>query len=161
MSYKLLKHFASVDDILQCQQLERILTNNFEPGRQGTGYEKTNLKPMSLQAPWQEWLPTFVSTCLNALDKPLDNEFWDCFLLRYPNGSHIPPHKDEASVFGKRHKRLNVLVRAPSAGGDLLMSNEKVVLEEGDAVLFFPDEVEHSVTTVSGHRLVFTVGMWL
>jgi hypothetical protein len=63
----------------------------WEKGRQGTGYDK----------------------CL-TLASPFPVPF-DCYLLRFPEGTEIPPHRDP--VAAGRHYRLNIVVkRAPSGG---------------------------------------------
>lgn len=54
----------------------------WEHGRQGTGYQKMLL----IACPW-----------------PLA---FDLYLLKYPVGTKIPPHRDP--VKGRRHYRLNI-----------------------------------------------------
>src|SRR3982750_3791869 len=63
----------------------------WQRGRQGTGYDKLLLVANPLLIPF------------------------DLYLLRFPDGTEIPPHKDP--VTGKRHYRLNIILKRPRAGG--------------------------------------------
>lgn len=63
----------------------------WEPGRQGTGYEKMKL---------------------------FRGRSSDGYLLRFPEGCRVPPHVDP--VPGKRHYRLNVTLVRPRGGGQFM-----------------------------------------
>jgi len=103
----------------------------WQRGRQGTGYDKMLL----LTAPW-----------------PIP---FDSYLLRYPDGSEIPPHTDP--VDGKRHYRLNIILKSPKSGGEFICSSP--IFSTARIKLFRPDACEHSVTRVSGgSRYVFSLG---
>ena len=103
----------------------------WQRGRQGTGYDKMLL----LTAPW-----------------PLP---FDCYLIRYPDGSEIPPHTDP--VAAGRHYRLNVILKAPRSGGEFVCA--KPLFATTRIKLFRPDACEHSVTrVVGGSRYVLSVG---
>ena len=100
-------------------------------GRQGTGYDKMLL----LTAPW-----------------PLP---FDSCLIRYPEGSEIPPHTDP--VTSGRHYRLNVILKSPRSGGEFVCAQP--LFQTRRIKLFRPDACEHSVTrVVGGSRYVFSVG---
>lgn len=102
-------------------------------GRQGTGYDKLLLATL----PW-----------------PLP---FDCYLIRYPVGAAIPRHVDPVS--GRRHFRLNVVVKASPAGGEFLCDNP--IFQTRRLKFFRPDVSAHEVTTVrGGPRYVLSVG-WL
>ena len=101
----------------------------WQRGRQGTGYDKMLL----LTAPWP----------------------FDCYLIRYPDGSEIPPHTDP--VAAGRHYRLNVILKAPRSGGEFVCA--KPLFATTRIKLFRPDACEHSVTrVVGGSRYVLSVG---
>jgi hypothetical protein len=103
----------------------------WQRGRQGSGYDKMLL----LTAPW-----------------PLP---FDCYLIRYPDGSEIPPHTDP--VAAGRHYRLNVILKAPRSGGEFVCA--KPLFATARIKLFRPDACEHSVTrVVGGSRYVLSVG---
>ncbi len=103
----------------------------WQRGRQGTGYDKILL----LTAPW-----------------PLP---FDSYLIRYPEGSEIPPHTDP--VASGRHYRLNVILKSPRSGGEFVCAQP--LFETRRIKLFRPDACEHSVTrVVGGSRYVFSVG---
>ena len=40
----------------------------------------------------------------------------DAYLLRFPTGARIPPHRDP--VDGRRHYRLNLILRPAMRGGE-------------------------------------------
>lgn len=108
-----------------------------------------------------EELEPLVDLCLQQLAP--DAIHSDCCLIRYPNGSSIPLHRDFLrSEDGTRetHTRLLVLIEKPESGGELFIEGNYVPLDVGDAVIFRPCEAEHHVTTVVGERLMFGVGVW-
>lgn len=83
---------------------------------------------------------------------------FDSYLLYFPEGSVVKPHKDRVQS-GFRHFRLNVTLRRPKAGGKFVC--DKVLLRLPRAVVFRPDVQEHSLTAVeNGYLLLFSVG-WL
>jgi hypothetical protein len=100
-------------------------------GRQGTGYDKMLL----LTAPW-----------------PIP---FDSYLIRYPEGTEIPPHRDEVAV--GRHYRLNLVMKAPRSGGEFVCSTP--IYSSRRIKFFRPDLCEHSVTrVVGGSRYVLSIG---
>ncbi len=121
-------------------------------GRQGTGYDKLPLRDPLHDHP-------VVARAIAALGTPFE-DYWDVYLLRYPDGAHIPDHVD-AAQYGKRHRRLNAMLAEPTAGGELVIDGAHVPLAVGDAVLFEPDREVHHVTRVVGVRLMFSVGAWV
>ena len=103
----------------------------WQRGRQGSGYDKMLL----FTAMW-----------------PIP---FDSYLIRYPEGSQVPPHKDP--VTKGRHYRLNVILKAPKAGGEFICANP--LFATSRLKLFRPDQCEHSVTPViGGSRYVFSLG---
>lgn len=127
-------------------------TSKWETGRQNTGYEKLALNVGAERH-------STIERSLALLDYPA---FFDACLIRYRHGAHVPLHKDDGLPPGVIHRRLNVLLQAPRAGGRLTFVNAGITLLIGDGVLFRPDITEHSVSTVYGSidRLVFSVGCW-
>jgi len=107
------------------------LAFRWQSGRQGSGYDKMLL----LTARW-----------------PLP---FDSYLIRYPEGSSIPPHTDP--VQAGRHYRLNVILKSPKSGGEFVCA--KPIFSTARIKLFRPDQCEHSVTPVQcGNRYVLSVG---
>ena len=103
----------------------------WQPGRQHSGYDKM----MLLTAAW-----------------PLR---FDSYLIRYPKGSEIPPHTDP--VQAARHYRLNIVLKAPRAGGEFVCATP--IFATKRIKLFRPDVCEHSVTrVVGGSRYVLSIG---
>lgn len=142
--------FLSPDDLAFLALLEPHAS--FEPGRQGTGYEKHAVSPNMFRR--------LRARCLRQLGADPDLPH-DCYLLRYPTGSRIPLHRDD-TFGGAEHHRINAVVRAPVLGGQLLLAGSPVLLEAGDAYTFRPDLIPHEVTSVlEGSRLVWTVGVLL
>ena len=103
----------------------------WQRGRQGTGYDKMLL--LASRWPFR----------------------FDSYLLRYPEGSEVPPHTDP--VQSGRHYRLNVVLKAPASGGDFVCASP--IYSSRRIKLFRPDACEHSVTrVVGGSRYVFSLG---
>jgi hypothetical protein len=153
LTRSVVEHAASV--VEHAASVVEARRAEFEPGRQGTGYLRLFIKDDPQLAP-------AIQRALGALNKPADDEFWDAYLLLYPLGAYIPPHLDEAAAFGKKHHRLNAIVRRAGLGGRFVLAEQHLPLDVADAVLFEPDEVRHSVTEVlAGERVVFSVGCWL
>lgn len=105
----------------------------WQSGRQGTGYDKMLLFTLS-------WPLAF-----------------DSYLIRYPEGSEIPPHTDPVQL--GRHYRLNVILKSPRSGGEFVCANP--IYSSRRIKLFRPDACEHSVTRVEGgSRYVLSLG-WI
>ncbi len=103
----------------------------WQRGRQGTGYDKMLL----LTAHW-----------------PLP---FDSYLIRYPEGSEIPPHTDP--VQAGRHYRLNIVLKSSPSGGEFVCATP--IYASRRIKLFRPDACEHSVTrVVGGSRYVLSLG---
>lgn len=80
---------------------------------------------------------------------------FDMYLIRYPEGSEIPPHTDP--VQSGRHYRLNVILKSPKSGGEFRC--EKPIYSSSRVKLFRPDVCEHCVTrVVGGNRYVLSIG---
>ncbi len=103
----------------------------WQRGRQGTGYDKLLLLATPFVIPF------------------------DLYLLRFPDGTEIPPHRDP--VTSKRHYRLNIVLMRPRAGGEFICANP--IFETKRIKLFRPDVSLHSVTQVQGgSRYVLSLG---
>ncbi len=103
----------------------------WQRGRQGTGYDKMLL----LTARW-----------------PLP---FDSYLIRYPEGSEIPPHT--GPVKAGQHYRLNLVLKSPKSGGEFVCAAP--IYASKRIKLFRPDACEHSVTrVVGGSRYVLSLG---
>jgi len=107
------------------------LAFRWQRARQGTGYDKMLLATAKWPLPF------------------------DSYLLRYPEGSAIPPHTDP--VQSGRHYRLNIVLRSPKSGGEFICATP--IFSTKRIKLFRPDACEHSVTpVVGGSRYVFSLG---
>ena len=150
--------YSILSAYLSTGEIESLITRApnmaWEVG-QGTGYAKARLDNEPMFA-------ALIETTRQYLVPDDDGDgVFDAYLLRYPNRSYLPPHRDLASLFGRRYKRFDALVQAPDAGGVLRFGRAEVPLQVGDAVIFYPDEIEQSVSLVVGERLVFSLGAWL
>lgn len=102
-------------------------------GRQGSGYDKMLIATGRFPLPF------------------------DLYLIRYPVGSSIPPHRDP--VPGSEHYRVNVVVRKSQSGGEFECEN--AIYKSSRVNLFRSDLCEHSVSKVEGSpRYVLSLG-WL
>lgn len=91
--------------------------------------------------------------------------WWDCWIIRYPKGSHIPKHKDPPIVDFFRPTwlgqskifRLNIVLQPAQEGGEFRC--ERTIVKTRRVAFFRPDKHEHEVTPVhKGTRYVFSVG---
>lgn len=148
---RIIRGFLNENTVLLLGTLERDSVIRFEPGRQGTGYLRARVPAQVvgvLQTRSREEFP--------RTDFELGH---DCYLVKYPEGSSIPVHVDEAPL-GFEHYRLNAVVQKPLEGGQLLVEDKAIQLDVGDAYVFRPDIERHQVERiVRGERLLWSVGM--
>lgn len=78
---------------------------------------------------------------------------FDCYLLRYPPGSSIPPHRDPIKG---RHFRANIILTHPK-GGEFVC--ETAIFRSKWLNIFRPDISTHSVTTVEGKRARYVLSV--
>lgn len=124
--------------------------DGYEPGRQGTGYDK-------LALPLSDTTAALRKRCLETLGLPADTAH-DCYVVRYLKGTFIPPHKDDAPL-ATSHHRINCVLRQCTRGGELVVDGTTYPLTAGDAYVFRPDLELHEVTEIiDGARYIFTVG---
>jgi len=150
MEPRVVRAFLTEDELASLARMAENL--HFEDGRQGTGYLKAAVPGLAEAAGLR-------ARSLEAVGAPPDHAH-DCYILKYPEGSHIPPHRDDAPG-GDGHFRLNAVIRQ-GEGGSLFVDGQLVELHAGDAVVFRPDLSLHAVTEVRGGcRLVWSVGTLL
>lgn len=145
---RIIKRFLDAADVKRCKEIS-IALNNWDRGRQETGYERAYLKDVI-------GVQNYITRAIVELG--ILDDMWDAYFLRYPNGSYIPPHKDDTAFGRTKHMRLNALISKPDDGGVLVIDDKAIKLNEGDAVIFTPNLSAHSVSKVVGERLVFSVG---
>lgn len=105
----------------------------WERGRQNTGYDKMLL----CGALW-----------------PIK---FDMYLIKFPEGSEIPPHTD--SVESGEHFRLNLVLKNAIEGGEFSCAN--AIFETKRIKFFRPDVCEHQVSKViRGNRYLLSLG-WI
>lgn len=97
--------------------------------------------------------------------------FCDCYILRYPEGSCIPLHRDPLpwdwyfnmhlpSWYRPVVLRLNIVLRQALEGGEFRC--EKTILQGKRFAFFRPDKYLHEVTKIlRGTRYVLTFGVAL
>lgn len=129
--------------------------NEWTLGRQGTEYKKYDFKiGSSLYNRFQ----LLISRSLKYMQA--DPSFThDVYLIYYPQGSYIPPHRDPVQK-NFNHQRLNSIVQHAELGGELLIEGSIVELAELDGMTFFSNKSEHSVAKIErGDRLLWSVGV--
>lgn len=105
----------------------------WEEGRQGTGYLK------------------------KKIFENYSGILFDLYLLKFPEGCHIPKHKDEIG-FGKKHYRVNIILKGAKKGGKFKIN--KTILNLPFIKVFRPDLHEHEVTRVEeGTRYLLSFGL--
>lgn len=86
----------------------------------------------------------------------LEGSCFDLYLLRFPIGSHVPPHRDP--VDGARHYRLNLILIPAQRGGQFVCPD--ALVDRPRLKLFRSDLHTHSVTTIeAGTRWVLSLGV--
>jgi hypothetical protein len=109
------------------------LLGKWEEGRQRTGYRKRRL----LEIRWP--LPL------------------DAYLLHYRRNGRIGTHVD--TVPGRRHYRLNVVLKRAPTGGTLLTAGRPILRLWSGRVTLFRSDREHLVLPViGGDRWVLSIG---
>lgn len=82
---------------------------------------------------------------------------FDTYLIKFPEGSEIPPHTD--NVRSGKHFRLNIVLKHAKVGGEFICSNP--IFETKRIKLFCPDVCEHQVSKiVTGNRYILSIG-WI
>lgn len=82
---------------------------------------------------------------------------FDCYLLKFPQGCTVPPHRD--TVSNGRHYRLNIVLKKAKKGGEFIC--DAPIYQSARIKLFRPDICEHAVTKVElGNRYLLSVG-WI
>lgn len=77
----------------------------------------------------------------------------DCHLLKYVEGSFIPPHIDKNE--NGNHHRINVVLKS-CKGGDFVCDKAFRIFNR--IFYFRPDKFQHSVTKCFGTRYVLSIG---
>lgn len=81
---------------------------------------------------------------------------YDAYLLRFPERSSVPPHRD--AIDGARHLRLNLILVPARRGGEFLCAG--AIVDRPRIKLFRSDLHEHAVSEVeAGTRWVLSLGL--
>jgi hypothetical protein len=151
-AWRVVAGFLAAPELAALRALCAEPARAWDRGRQDTGYFKSAIDPAD------PFLAALIARSLAAL-YPGARHGHDTWLLRYPDGSSIPPHVDPPLRDGARHARLNAIIAAPPAGGELRLDDQPIALAAGDAVVFYPDRVRHQVSAVTGgERWIWSVG---
>jgi hypothetical protein len=121
---------------LTWQETKREYSNwfNWEQGRKKTYYSKLTIFANPFLIPWH------------------------ILILKFPEGSNIPEHKDPMK--GRRHWRLNIIVKSAKEGGEFICENP--IIQSRFLNFFRSDINKHRVTkVVSGTRYVLSIGWML
>lgn len=170
--------FASKSDIAKVEELATDLEpDEWKPGRQGSGYFKYELSDLLPREDSSSYRLDFLLrlqcrmlreiqwNATGRYEETTGNRASDYWLIYYPEGSHIPWHRDPVPE-GKVMYRMNLVISRAEKGGKLGVPNGWVKDERlyvnfdpGQAVLFRPSEVDHTVTLMErGGRLVLSAG---
>ena len=80
----------------------------------------------------------------------------DLYLLKFAEGIEVPEHTDV--VKGKKHYRVNIILKRPKSGGEFVCS--KTILNLNRVKVFRPDLYAHSVTKIrAGSRFCLSIGV--
>lgn len=79
----------------------------------------------------------------------------DCWVLKYPDGTYIPPHKDKVED-GYEMWRINLVLKKPKGGG--VFTCEGGMNLWGRVMVFCASKNKHSVSRCVGTRYVLSIG---
>jgi len=82
--------------------------------------------------------------------------FMDAYILKYPAGAYLPPHRDP--LFVADHYRCNLVLQHADEGGQFICN--RMILKVWRLAIFRSDEATHEVTRVTrGTRVVLSLGL--
>lgn len=88
----------------------------------------------------------------------IDEPLYKCFLGCNTEGGYVHRHTD-VSPPGKYHIRMNIMLSKPQSGGDPVIGDRKIRIEERDLWCFFPSVMPHESTPVRGDRKRFVISI--
>tara|TARA_R100001224_G_C3927487_1_gene117496 strand:+ start:138 stop:545 length:408 start_codon:yes stop_codon:yes gene_type:complete len=102
---------------------------------------------------WQKSFAAF-----NLFPTQKEPELGDVLMNHYQDDACTHIHKDPAPK-GYVHIRANVMIKKPNKGGDIIIDNETIKVEENDLWLVLASLENHGSTPIqSGERLIYSFG---
>ena len=102
------------------------------------------------------WQKSFAAFNLFPTQKEL--ELGDLLMNHYQDNACTHIHKDPAPK-GYVHIRANVMIKKPNKGGDIIVDNETIKVEENDLWLILASLENHGSTPIQkGERLIYSFG---
>lgn len=140
---RVIKNWKSIDNFVMPQ-------GNFEKNNAGTG--RRFLK--HVHAPFYNESFSAFELVPNELEPVYQNLIGNHYL----EGAFVHKHRDPAPA-GYVHTRCNWMVKKPKIGGNPVLDNEEIEVEEGDLWLCLASLEEHSSTPIyGGERLICSFG---
>lgn len=84
---------------------------------------------------------------------------FDIWLIKYVD-SNISLHIDPSPLEGKKHHRINIILRKPEFGGFFINFGEFKTYFNHRVIYFNPSDSYHFLSKAYGKRLVLSIG-WL
>lgn len=140
---RIIKNWKSVDNFV-------MPSGEFK--QNSASYGRKYLK--HINAPFYEEAFSAFGLKSNRLEPILHNLIGNHYL----EGASVHKHRDPAPA-GYVHTRCNWMVKKPKIGGNPVLDNEEIEVEEGDLWLCLASLEEHSSTPIyGGERLIYSFG---
>lgn len=92
-------------------------------------------------------LQAFLGVPPDATPEPI----FGWYLSIISDGGAVHPHQDQTEP-GMRHLRCNLFLQLPTSGGEPVVADEVIAVEERMVLAFFPSERLHSSQAAQGER---------
>lgn len=129
------------------------ITPNFENMTQNPVSFGRKFSMQSVAPYWEEAFGAFglKPSCVEPM-------FLNMTGCHYIDGAHVQVHKDDAP-YGFVHTRCNVMITKPKVGGNPVLDEEEILVDEGDMWLCLASLEWHSSTPIfDGGRVIFSFG---
>jgi hypothetical protein len=87
-----------------------------------------------------------------------DEPLYKCFLGCNTEGGFVHRHVDKSPP-GKYHIRMNIMLSKPMAGGEPVVGDKRIRIDERDLWCFYPSVMFHESVPVRGSRKRFVISI--
>ena len=80
--------------------------------------------------------------------KGVNGVYWGDFILNFPAGQKLWPHRDSHGEHSNFELRFNTMIQKPENGGVYTINEKEYHLEEGDIIVFAPFHNTHETSQI-------------
>lgn len=140
---RVIKNWKVSSDFVPSEKFFKL--NGVSPGRRYISHTETPFAEVAFKS---------YNICMDA-PEPL---YGHMICNNFNDGAFVHQHIDTAPL-GFAHVRCNWMIKKPPIGGDAILDDEIVLLEEGDLWLCIASIERHGTTPISGgERLIYSFG---